>query len=92
MTDALEDHAGTLRTGGRTINNLRFVGDIDGPTGKKHELWLDTPSKDYYMEISSEKSKRMTNNSNGITTDIKVQDKRRETVQRFKCFRQNIRA
>ena len=30
MTDALEDHKGTVSIGGRTITNLRFAGDIDG--------------------------------------------------------------
>ena len=29
-TDALEDHEGTVTTGGRTIPNLRFADDIDG--------------------------------------------------------------
>ena len=28
MTDALEDHEGTVSTGGRTITNLRFADDI----------------------------------------------------------------
>ena len=30
VTDALEDHEGTVTTGGRTIPNLRFADDIDG--------------------------------------------------------------
>ena len=30
MTDALENHEGTVSTGGRTITNLRFADDIDG--------------------------------------------------------------
>ena len=30
MTDALEDHKGTVSIGGRTITNLRFADDIDG--------------------------------------------------------------
>ena len=34
MTDALEDHEGTVSTGGRTITNLRFVDDIDGLAGE----------------------------------------------------------
>ena len=29
MTDALEDHEGTVSIGGRTITNLRFADDID---------------------------------------------------------------
>ena len=30
MTDALEDHEGTVNIGGRTITGLRFADDIDG--------------------------------------------------------------
>ena len=30
MTDALEDHEGTVSFGGRTITNLLFADDIDG--------------------------------------------------------------
>ena len=30
MTDALEDHEGTVSIGGRTITSLRFADDIDG--------------------------------------------------------------
>ena len=30
MTDALEDHEGTVSVGGKTITNLRFADDIDG--------------------------------------------------------------
>ena len=38
MKDALEDHEGTVSTGGRTITNLRFADDIDGLTGEEEEL------------------------------------------------------
>ena len=38
MTDALEDHQGTVSIGGRTITNLRFADDIDGLAGKDEEL------------------------------------------------------
>ena len=30
MTDALEDHEGTVSIGGRIITNFRFADDIDG--------------------------------------------------------------
>ena len=30
MTNALEDHEGTVSITGRTINNLRFADEIDG--------------------------------------------------------------
>ena len=34
----LEDHEGTVSTGGRTITNLRFADDIDGLAGEEEEL------------------------------------------------------
>ena len=38
MTDALEDHEGTVSIGGRTVTNLRFADDIVGLTGEEKEL------------------------------------------------------
>ena len=35
MTDALEDHEGTVSIGGGTITNLRFSDDIDGLAGEE---------------------------------------------------------
>ena len=35
MTDAVEDHEGTVSIGGRTITNLRFADDIDGLAGEE---------------------------------------------------------
>ena len=35
LTDALEDHEGTVSIGGRTITNLHFYDDIDGLAGEK---------------------------------------------------------
>ena len=37
MTDALEDHEGTVSIGGRTITNLRFADDIDGLAGEEED-------------------------------------------------------
>ena len=86
MTDASEDHEGT---GGRTITNLRFAGDIDGSAGEEEELAklverLDKFSTAYGMEISAEKTKLMTNNTSGINTEIKINIQRLETVTSFK--------
>ena len=58
MTDALEDHEGTVSIGGRTITNLRFAGDTGGLEGEKEELAnlaerLDKASTAYGMEISA---------------------------------------
>ena len=72
MTDALEDHQRTVSIGSRTITNLRFADDIDGLAGKEEELAslvdrLDKTSASFGMEISTEKTKRVTNNAKGIS-------------------------
>ena len=75
MTDALEDHEGTVSIGGRTIINLRFDDVIDGLAGEEEELaklveHLDKTSTAYSMEINAEKVKLMTNNISDINTEI----------------------
>ena len=72
MTDALEDHEGTVGIGGRTIN-LRFVDGIDSSVREEEDLAnlverLDNASTIYGMEIGAEKTKLMTINTNGINT------------------------
>ena len=89
MTDALEDHEVTVSIGGRTITNLRFADDIDGLVGEEEKLAklverLDKASTAYGMEISSEKTKLMTNNSSGINTEIEVNGQNLQTVTSFK--------
>ena len=89
MTDALEDHEGTISIGGRTITNLRFADDIDGLAGEDKDLAnlverLDKASTAYGMEISAENTKVMTNNTSGIDTEIKVNGQKLETVTSFK--------
>ena len=37
------------------------------------------------MEICAKKTKLMTNNTNGINTEIKVKGQKLETVTSFKC-------
>ena len=85
---SLEDHEGTVSTGGRTITNLRFADGIDGLAGEEEELTklverLDKTSTAYGMEISAEKTKLMTNNTSGINTEIKVNGQKLETVTSF---------
>ena len=75
MTDALEDHEGTVSFGGRTITNLRFAADIDGLPGEEEELAkllerLDKACTAYGMEVSAEKTKVMANNTSGINTEM----------------------
>ena len=89
MTDALEDHEGTVSTGGRTITNLHFADDIDGLAGEEEELAnlverLDKATTAYGMEISAEKTKLMTDNTSGINIEIKVNGQKLETVTSFK--------
>ena len=65
MTNALEDHEGTVSIGGRTTTNLCFADDIDGLAGEEEQLTnlvehLDKASTAYGMEISAEKTKLMT--------------------------------
>ena len=89
MTDASDDHEGTINIGGRTITNLRFADDIDGSAGEEEELAklverLDKASTAYGMEISAEKIKIMTNNTSGMNTEIKVNGQKLETVTSFK--------
>ena len=89
LTDALEDHEGTVSTRGRTTTNLRFADDIDGLAGEEEELAklierLYKASTAYGMKISAKKTKLMTNNTSGINTEIKVNGQRLETVTSFK--------
>ena len=86
MTDASEDHEGTVSIGGRTITNLRFADDIDGLAGEEEELAklaerLDKASTAYGMEISAEKTKLMANNTSGINTEIKMNGQKLDTSQ-----------
>ena len=85
MTDALEDHEGTVSIRGRTITTLLFAEGIDGLAGEEEELAnlverLDKASTAYGMVISAEKTKLMTNNTSGINTEIKVNGQKLETV------------
>ena len=89
MADALKDHEGTVSVGGRTITNLRFAVDIDGIAGQEQELvklvnHLEEASTAYDMQISAEKTQLMTNNTNGISTDITIDNKKLETIDSLK--------
>ena len=86
MTDALGNHQGI---GGRTITNLRFANNIDGLAGDEQELAnlverLEKTYTSYGMEISAEKTKLMTNNTQGTSTEVTVNGQRFETVKRFR--------
>ena len=89
MTDALNDHEGTVSIGGRNITNLRFADDIDGLAGREEELAdlverLDKTSTAFGKQINAEKTKLMTNNTNGFSTDIRFNGEKLDCVNRFK--------
>ena len=89
MTDALEEHRGTVSIGGKIITYLHFADDIDRIAGEQEELAklaerLDKASTAHSKEISAEKTKLMTNNTSGINTEIKVNGQKLETVTSFK--------
>ena len=89
MTNAIEDHEGTVSTGGITITNFRFADDIDGLAGEKEipaklVERFDTASGAYGMETSAEKTKSMTNSTYAINTEIKVNGQKLDTVTSFK--------
>ena len=85
MTDALEDHKGTVSIGGRAITNLCFADNIDCSAGEEEALaklveHLDRASTAYDMEISAEKTKLMTKNTRYTNTEIEVNGQKLETV------------
>ena len=89
MSDALENHEGSVSIGGRKITNFRFSDDIDGVAGTENELkdlvkHLDESSTAYGMKISAQKTKVMTNNPSGITSEIRVNGEILESVHSFK--------
>ena len=50
MTDALEDHEGTVCIGGRTITNFCFADDIDGLGGEEEERLYSLQHSDQCRE------------------------------------------
>ena len=71
MSDALEEHDGMVSIGGRNITNLRFADELDALAEEEQELKalvesLDKTCTKYKLEISTEKTKLMTNSAIGI--------------------------
>ena len=54
MTDALEDHEGTISIGRRTITNVRFADGIDGLAGEVQELITPAVSPRRSMRMNKE--------------------------------------
>ena len=68
---------------------LRFADDIDGLAGNEEELAslvdrLDKTSAAFAVEISKEKTKLMTNNTNSISIDIRIIGEKLDEVDSFK--------
>ena len=82
ISDALVEHDGKVRN----ITNLRFADDIDTLAEELEALVesLDKTCTRYMMEISTEKTKLMTNSANGDQREIKVKGHKLGTVTSFK--------
>ena len=69
MCETLDDHEGSVSIGGQLITNFLFADDIVVNAEEEEEAGilvdrLDTTTTRYKMEISPDKTKVMTNNSN----------------------------
>ena len=69
--------------------NLRFAEDIDGLPGTRSKLislikYLDEAYTAYGMQINAQKTQMMTNNTNGISAGIAIDNKKLQTVHSFK--------
>ncbi|GFR73062.1 endonuclease-reverse transcriptase [Elysia marginata] len=89
LTNALQDHFGTVSIDGRPITNIRFANDINGLTGNVCELASlvekpDKASSNFGMEISAEKTKIMTNSKESSKKEIKVNGQILESFTKIK--------
>ena len=83
------DHYTSISTGERPICNLRFADDIDlmgSSNGKLQDLInrLVDRATALRLEVSTEKSKIMTNSTNNTTADISLNGQKLEGVTTFK--------
>ena len=89
VQEILHDHHISISIGGRPICNLRRADDTDLMGHSNGELQdlnnrLVDSATAYGMEVSTEKSKAMTNTTNNISADISVNGQRLEEVTSFK--------
>ena len=87
MCEALDDHEGSVSIGGRLITNFCFADVINAEEEEEAGVLidrLDRTTTRYKMEIGPDKTKVMTNNSNGFQREIKIKGQRLEEVENFK--------
>ena len=90
MQETLHDHHTSISICGRPTCNLRFADDIDLTGGSSSELQGltnrhgDRTTAYYKMEISTLKTKIMTNSTNNISADISMKGRKLEEVTSFK--------
>ena len=87
VTNASEDHEGTVSTWGRIITNLRFADDISGLAGEEEELaklveHLDKASS--LLHGNQWQEDQVNDNTSSISKEIKVNGQKLETVTSFK--------
>ena len=89
MCEALDDHEGSVSIGGRLITNFHFADDNVVNAEEEEEACvlvdrLGTITTRYKLEIGPDKTKVMTNNTNGYQREIKIKGQRLEEVENFK--------
>ena len=89
MQETLLDHHTSISAGGRRICNRGFADDIDLTRGSNAELQdltnrLVDRATAHGMDVSTEKSKIMTNSINNIRADISMNGETLEEVTSFK--------
>ena len=89
LTESLHGHHSSISINGRPICNLRFADDIDLMAGTEQELQeltnrLTDRAGAYGMEVSTEKSKVMVNNTTITSANIYMNGQKLEEVGTFK--------
>ena len=86
LSEALDDHEGSVSIGGRLITNFRFADDIvvNAEERKKKPASWSTVSIQAPQGTHSAKTNVMTNNPNGFQREIKIKGQRLEEVENFK--------
>ena len=83
ISEALDDHEGSVSIGGLLITNIVVNAEVEEEAGVQVDCLYTTTTR-YKMEIGPDKTKVMTNNPNGFQREIKVKGQRLEEVDNFK--------